>query len=264
MKQKIYSNDDYIIVLKTPDDFSWQSEIASITTPMTVTFAISSIKPDQVIKKIVWDFGTGNKQKSITNRKQDLHIYGTPCKYKKSNNTTITIQASVYTDQEVYYPQPITAITLNQLIRDHYVEPEEFKQQIITYYNTKIFSNDVADSIYKIANRLAYASNFINYTYREDMIGDAVVRMIEALTAKKFDPLRGNPFSYFTKIAFNAFCNRIKKEKKSRDALTGYQNEVYSSMKGEGILPYSRGDNSPDSFDSDQSHDIQEYSNEDI
>ena len=235
MKPKNCLNDQFSIVLKMPDDDSWQSSVSNIVTPLTITFAVSSTEPytpKPIIKKITWDFGTGNQCKSITNRKQSLFAYGVDCKYKKANNTTITVQASVYTEKGIFVPEPIVTTTVNHIIKEHYVEPEVFKNQIMKYYKTNKFSNEVADSIYKIANRLAFAPNFINYTYREEMVGDAVVRMIEALTTQKFDPLKGNPFSYFTKIAFHAFCNRIKKEKKIREALTNYQNEVYSNVNG--------------------------------
>lgn len=245
MNSKNCTNNDFIIVAKI-DGSNWGQEIECITTPTTVMFAISSSTPENVIKKVTWDFGTGNQQKSFTNRKQDLNMYSVECKYKKSHNSTVTIQASVYTETDMFIVNPITTITINQILKEHYVEPEEFKNQILEYYQTNKFSNEVADSIYKIANRLAFAGNFINYTYREEMVGDAVIRMIEALTSQKFDPLKGNPFSYFTKIAFHAFCNRIKKEKKARQTLLNYQNEVYGNMKNDGITPYGHSDNDAD------------------
>ena len=252
-KQKNCLNDAFSIILKTPDDTNWQTNIASLATPITITFAISSFDPQIVIKKITWDFGTGNQQKNFTNRKQELHAFGVDCKYKKSNDTTIMVQASVYTEGGMFTPTPISTTTTNTLLKAHYVDPEEFKNQIMKYYKTDKFTDDVADSIYKIANRLAFAPNFINYTYREEMVGDAVVRMIEALTTQKFDPLKGNPFSYFTKIAFHAFCNRIKKEKKIREALTNYQNEVYSGITGEGMMQYNRPDHAQE-YDSSYYH----------
>jgi hypothetical protein len=243
MNSKNCLNNNFSIVLKTQEDTTWQNNIDCIVTPITITFAISAQNPQTVIKKVTWDFGTGNQPKSVTNRKQDLHIFGVNCKYKKSHDSTIVIQALVYTDEGMFKTEPITTVTMNEIIKEHYVEPEVFKNQILEYYKTKKFTNEVAESIYKIANRLAFASNFINYTYREEMIGDAVIRMIEALTAQKFDPHKGNPFSYFTKIAFHAFCNRIKKEKKMRQTLINYQNEVYGGIRSEGILPYNRSDN---------------------
>jgi hypothetical protein len=202
-----------------------------------------------MVKKIVWDFGTGNQHKSFTNRKYELLQHKVDCKYKKSHDSTITIQASVYTENGIFLPEPIHTVTVNQMIKAHYVEPEVFKEEILDYYKTGRFSSEVADSIYKIANRLAFAPNFINYTYREEMVGDAVVRMIEALTSQKFNPDKGNPFSYFTKIAFHAFCNRIKKEKKIREALVNYQNSVYNEMMDERILPYSHPQHAHNSDD---------------
>lgn len=70
----------------------------------------------------------------------------------------------------------------------------------------------VAESIMKICHRLSYAPNFINYSYREDMVGDAIENCIK--TAKNFNPAKStNPFSFITTIAFNAFIRRIKMEK---------------------------------------------------
>jgi hypothetical protein len=108
-----------------------------------------------------------------------------------------------------------------------YVEPKEFDESITQYYNTNIISDELATMINKIAHKLSYAPNFINYTYRDEMVGDAVVRMMKALIAKKYTHSKGyNPFSYFTKIAFNAFRNRIKREKYMHETLQKYQEEI--------------------------------------
>ena len=88
--------------------------------------------------------------------------------------------------------------------------------------------------ITKIAHGLSYAPNFINYSYKDEMIGDAVVKMFTALFNKKFNleatdsnGNKYNPFSYFTTIAFHAFINRIKKEKRHHEALTQYKERIY-------------------------------------
>jgi hypothetical protein len=108
-----------------------------------------------------------------------------------------------------------------------YVNPVEFDNEIIEYYKSGNMSDNLAQMVSKIANKLSYAPNFINYTYREEMVGDGIIRMFKALTSKKYDHAKGsNPFSYFTRIAFNAFRNRIKKEKHLRDTHEKYQNEL--------------------------------------
>lgn len=71
----------------------------------------------------------------------------------------------------------------------------------------------VGESIVLICNNLARKPNFSGYTYKEEMIGDAMIDCIAA--ASNFDPDRtNNPFAYFTQIAWNAFIRRIHKEKK--------------------------------------------------
>jgi DNA-directed RNA polymerase specialized sigma24 family protein len=71
------------------------------------------------------------------------------------------------------------------------------------------------------------------------MIGDALIKMYSALKRKKysFDKRtdRGgedecNPFSYFTTIAYNAFVNRIKKEKRHHEAEKNYRERVYAEI----------------------------------
>lgn len=120
--------------------------------------------------------------------------------------------------------------------KPHYVNSKEFTQDIIDYYNsgTDEIGEKLGESIYKIATGLSYAPNFINYSYKDDMIGDAIVKMFSALQLKKFDITSGNnPFSYFTTIAFHAFINRIKKEKKQRQVISDYQEMVYEELASE-------------------------------
>ena len=133
MKLKNYTN-EYCIVFKPYDDFIWRTNIEKIQTPQTITFSISTSNSHTIIKKISWDFGNGNQIKTITNRKFDLNNHTIDCKYKKAHDTTINIQASVYTDNKMFITQPITTITVNEVIKEHYVKPDEFKQQIIKYY----------------------------------------------------------------------------------------------------------------------------------
>lgn len=74
-------------------------------------------------------------------------------------------------------------------------------------------SNYVGEAILLICNRLSYKPNFINYTYKEEMISDGIENCIMAVDS--FNPEKSNnPFAYFTQIAFNAFLRRIQKEKK--------------------------------------------------
>lgn len=70
----------------------------------------------------------------------------------------------------------------------------------------------IVDSMMRIATRLSYRPNFIKYTFKDDMISDALYDCVRF--AKKFNPDKSdNPFSYITTICFRAFLRRIDKEK---------------------------------------------------
>ena len=62
-------------------------------------------------------------------------------------------------------------------------------------------------------NGLSYRPNFINYSYRQEMISDGIENCLQYV--HNFDPDKSkNPFSYFTQIIYFAFIRRIQKEKK--------------------------------------------------
>ena len=74
-------------------------------------------------------------------------------------------------------------------------------------------TNYIGECFLKIANHLSYRPNFINYTYRDEMISDGIENCLQYID--NFDPEKSkNPFAYFTQIIYFAFVRRITKEKK--------------------------------------------------
>lgn len=123
--------------------------------------------------------------------------------------------------------------------KPYYVNSREFSDALRAYYesNEEEIGEQLGDYIYKIATGLSYAPNFINYTYKEDMVGDAIYKMLLAVKNKKFNlESEYNPFSYFTTVAFHAFINRIKKEKKQREIVNEYQEAVYDDLMTSGEM----------------------------
>ena len=108
----------------------------------------------------------------------------------------------------------------------HYVNNKEFLQAIVERKTlTKEaesvgegppqITNYLGECILKIANHLSYRPNFINYTYREEMISDGIENCLQYID--RFDPAKSsNPFAYFTQIIYYAFVRRITKEKKQQ------------------------------------------------
>ena len=77
-------------------------------------------------------------------------------------------------------------------------------------------SNYIGECFLKIANHLSYRPNFINYTFRDDMISDGIENCLQYMS--NFNPDKStNPFAYFTQIIYYAFIRRIQKEKKQME-----------------------------------------------
>ena len=108
--------------------------------------------------------------------------------------------------------------------KEHYVDNKKFLQAMIEYRDKckkaeekgrkkPPVTNYIGECFLKIANHLSYRPNFINYTYRDDMISDGIENCLQYMS--NFDPDKSdNPFAYFTQIIYYAFIRRIQKEKK--------------------------------------------------
>lgn len=126
-------------------------------------------------------------------------------------------------------------------LKDVYIDPVEMENLIDVYYKTDIISDRLAEMVQMIAVRLALARNFYSYSFKSEMQGDAIVKMMTALRRKRFKCKVGyNPFSYFTKIAYHAFQNCIKKSKKEYETLQNYQEEVYESYISSGQVGHKK------------------------
>ena len=107
---------------------------------------------------------------------------------------------------------------------EHYVNNKEFLLAMVEYKksvnrakrlkeNKPPVPDYIGECFLKIANHLSFRPNFINYTYRDDMISDGIENCLQYLD--NFNPkTSNNPFAYFTQIIYYAFVRRIQKEKK--------------------------------------------------
>tara|TARA_Y100001934_G_scaffold250127_1_gene312170 strand:- start:55 stop:591 length:537 start_codon:yes stop_codon:yes gene_type:complete len=106
----------------------------------------------------------------------------------------------------------------------HYVDNKKFLQAMVEWKEkckdadeegdpTPPLTNYIGECFLKIATHLSYRPNFINYSYRDEMISDGIQNCLQY--AYNFDPEKSkNPFAYFTQIIYYAFLRRITAEKK--------------------------------------------------
>jgi len=119
----------------------------------------------------------------------------------------------------------------------HYVNNAEFSQSVVDYVTTVNEAKEskieipkvpdyVAQCFLRIAEGLSHKSNFIRYTYREEMVMDAVENCLKAINnydiAAATRTGKPNAFAYFTQITWYAFLRRIAKEKKQQEIKMKY------------------------------------------
>ena len=134
----------------------------------------------------------------------------------------------------------------------HYVNNADFSAAVVEYVKEvrkakakdeqlPIVTNYIASCFLKIAEGLSHKSNFIRYTYREEMVMDAVENCLKAIENYNLETAtrtgKPNAFAYFTQITWYAFLRRIAKEKKQQDIklkyLTSSALETFVEVEGD-------------------------------
>jgi predicted N-acyltransferase len=150
----------------------------------------------------------------------------------------------------IYVKGQVMARTKRQSI--HYVNNADFSAAVVEYVKEvrkakaneeqlPIVTDYIASCFLKIAEGLSHKSNFIRYTYREEMVMDAVENCLKAIENYNLETAtrtgKPNAFAYFTQITWYAFLRRIAKEKKQQDIklkyLTSSGLETFVEVEGD-------------------------------
>ena len=138
----------------------------------------------------------------------------------------------------------------------HYVNNADFSTAVVSYVekveNARKEETDIpkvpdyiAQCFLRIAEGLSHKANFIRYTYREEMVMDAVENCLKAIGNYNLEAAtrtgKPNAFAYFTQITWYAFLRRITKEKKQQEIKLKYLTksgvESFVDVGSEGVGP---------------------------
>ncbi len=134
----------------------------------------------------------------------------------------------------------------------HYVDNNVLYEHMVKYCDARDkalaegkekppIDNYIGECIMKIATHLSFRPNFLGYSYRQDMIGDAIDNCLTYIDS--FDPKKSkNAFSYITQICWCAFIRRLKLEKRN------------SIIKGKYMMSHSVLNNM--TFDDDEERNV--------
>jgi len=138
----------------------------------------------------------------------------------------------------------------------HYVNNADFSQAVVDYVTKVNKAKDkgkphpivpdyIAQCFLRIAEGLSHKHNFIRYTYREEMVMDAVENCLKAIYNYNIETAtrtgKPNAFAYFTQITWYAFLRRISKEKKQQDIKMKYLSRASIEDFVDGFDPSAEG-----------------------
>jgi len=115
-------------------------------------------------------------------------------------------------------------MTENKKPKKEYVNNSDFVKALVDYKERSKHAKEndlpppripdyIGECFMKIAEGLSHKPNFINYTYRDEMVADGIENCL--MYFENFDPAKSkNAFAYFTQVIWYAFLRRIQKEKK--------------------------------------------------
>lgn len=128
--------------------------------------------------------------------------------------------------------------------KPHYVNNRQFSEAVVDYCTTvkeakddgrpnPVVTDYIASCFLKIAEGLSHKANFVRYTYREEMVMDAVENCLKAI--ENYDIEGGNSFGQTKRICLLhtdlVVCFHPKDPKGEEAA--GHQTEVYLRSRRE-------------------------------
>lgn len=100
--------------------------------------------------------------------------------------------------------------------KGHYITNSVLLPEVIRAKELGRITNELARMLLMIAERFSCKSNFVGYSFRDDMVSFAMVNLMA--NALKFNPEKSNnPFAFYTTAIRNSFLQYLADEKKHRD-----------------------------------------------
>ena len=112
--------------------------------------------------------------------------------------------------------------TLYEVARSHWYGDTDSGEFCMTHGR---MTNELGKMFIKLAEEISHKTNYRNYTYLDEMMGDARIQLVknalllkESILYKKDKPaVQLNPFSYYTSFVNNAFRSVLNTEKNVRN-----------------------------------------------
>ena len=116
---------------------------------------------------------------------------------------------------------------------NYYIDPDELYAEIKKFKEseTDIMSEELGKMLIKLANKYASMPQFSGYSFKEDFIADAILRMVQQIHKIDLSHPKCNPFFYLSKTCYHVFISKITKEKKFTVMKEQLRDKYYDSFE---------------------------------
>lgn len=95
----------------------------------------------------------------------------------------------------------------------NYINNENLLKEIKTYIETGEQTEELGGMFLLLAKRYSDRGSFAGYSWKEDMICEAVITCLKYMHNFDVTVDKPNPFAYFSRVIHNSFLNYISKQK---------------------------------------------------
>jgi DNA-directed RNA polymerase specialized sigma subunit len=120
-------------------------------------------------------------------------------------------------------PSTSTSATIPAKKTNHYIDKAEMLAEVVKSKAAGAMTDKLARMILLLAEKYSHHHWFIGYSYREDMVADAVLNLVHS--ALKFDPEKSNTTSNYSNLITNSNLNPYA----YNNANTYLNTNIYSS-----------------------------------
>lgn len=94
----------------------------------------------------------------------------------------------------------------------NYINNKNLLKELRIYFDTGEKTEELGKMLLLLTKRYSDRGNFCGYSWKDDMIGEALVTCLKYMHNFKIDEY-DNPFGYFSRIIQNSFLTYISKQK---------------------------------------------------
>lgn len=95
-----------------------------------------------------------------------------------------------------------------------YIDNESLLKELRIYKEKEIITEELGNMLLTLAQRYSNSGSFVSYTWKDDMVNEAILTCLKYMYNIDTDLENSNPLSYFKITIYRSFLSYIARQKK--------------------------------------------------